>query len=103
MNTLDLVGSGSGFLSEFGATTKGANAHERGKLFAPALRQVHPEHPNPNPNPGPNPNPNPNPKPSTPPSTLSLLGSRDTRRTLTRVSKVVVWAMSSLLGVVVTD
>ena len=43
MNTLDRVGSGSGFLSEFGATTKAANAHERGKLFAPALRQIHTE------------------------------------------------------------
>ena len=32
-------------------------------------------------------------------STLYLPWSRDTRRTLTRVSKVNVWAMSSLLGV----
>jgi len=43
MNTLDRVGAGAGFLSEFGASTKAANAHERGKLFAPALRQVHSE------------------------------------------------------------
>ena len=35
----------------------------------------------------------------TSPSTLYLPWSRDTRRNLTRVSKVNVWAMSSLLGV----
>ena len=63
MNTLDRVGSGSGFLSEFGATTKAANAHERGKLFAPALRQVHFELASQGQNPNPNPNPNTQPQP----------------------------------------
>ena len=69
MNTLDRVGAGAGFLSEFGATTKAASAHERGKLFAPALRQVHSGlaaqgqtrtlSPKPSPNPSPNPEPQP--------------------------------------------
>ena len=45
MNCLDRVSSGApgGFLTEFGQNTKGVDAHERGKLFAPALRQVHSE------------------------------------------------------------
>ena len=43
MNTLDRVGSDAGFLKEFGQNTKASNAQERGKLFAPALRQVHSE------------------------------------------------------------
>lgn len=43
MNTLDRVGTDAGFLKEFAQNTKGQNAHERGKQFAPALRQVHSE------------------------------------------------------------